>query len=726
MNEHPVRLRARFTHLLRSGETLVFVGDEDSRLLTLPEATEVLRLVDGRRSAHQIAAELNGVHPPAVVHFVILTLEKEGILEPGNQDSPGSRTALAGSGAAHRLAQALRDAWHTREEAAYARVEQDLLPSFELVLAEDYLHPSMLDLTAVETQRPLLLVRMTSDRTWVGPTVSRSAGAACVACLQERLKLNLAAAALAHRGGAADEEIEVVPLRRPLSDDAFARTARAIVVFGRGVSSTIVVVESDAGTSRHAVPRLPQCGACGDPERREPGAAIRLVPRARTRRGGAYRHVALARTLETYSPVVSPLTGVVRRIRKVPVNGSRGLIHVYTASHAVSAAPPSLRAVRDDLRDHAGGKGRTDPDARVSALCESLERFSSVHRGTERTRSARRSDLGELAIPPDALLLFSSSQFEGRVAWNQRQSGHFQQIPDPYRDEPIEWSEVRSLTTGELRWIPSAYLFTGFRGEGTRFCKADSNGLAGGNCLEEAILQGCLELIERDAVAIWWYNQLRRPGVDLDRVEDPWVHDVRDYYGSLGRTLWALDLTHDLGIPCFAALSARSVGASEEPIFGFGAHLDASIALSRAITEVNQMLPTVLRSGAERRRQLLPDFAEAIAWWEHARLDEHPHLLPDPEWPPVDPHAYEVPRTANLLDDVQYCIDRARAGGLDVLVHDLTRPDVGYPVAKVLVPGLRHFWRRLGPGRLYDAPVALGWLDTPIDEPNMNPVSMFV
>jgi len=40
----------------------------------------------------------------------------------------------------------------------------------------------------------------------------------------------------------------------------------------------------------------------------------------------------------------------------------------------------------------------------------------------------------------------------------------------------------------------------------------------------------------------------------------------------------------------------------------------------------------------------------------------------------------------------------------------------------VVVPGLRHFWPRYGPGRLYDVPVRLGWLPAPLDESELNPV----
>ena len=42
-----------------------------------------------------------------------------------------------------------------------------------------------------------------------------------------------------------------------------------------------------------------------------------------------------------------------------------------------------------------------------------------------------------------------------------------------------------------------------------------------------------------------------------------------------------------------------------------------------------------------------------------------------------------------------------------------------------MAPGLRHFWRRLGPGRLYDVPVRLGWLDRPTPEDEINPWNVF-
>jgi len=58
------------------------------------------------------------------------------------------------------------------------------------------------------------------------------------------------------------------------------------------------------------------------------------------------------------------------------------------------------------------------------------------------------------------------------------------------------------------------------------------------------------------------------------------------------------------------------------------------------------------------------------------------------------------------------------------LVLDLTRPDIGLNVVKVVVPGMRFFWQRFAPGRLYDVPVEMGWLNEPTPESGVNRTQM--
>ena len=728
-----LRLDDRFTHRVDTPGNVILVGDEDAHLVEDALAGDVVRFLDGRRTALEIASALEGEHRPEEVHYVLLMLLGAGLAREVD-DSPDDGSPEAAPNADRgRLSASLAALWAARDGAPWIAVPPETWrgpDGAHLVLTDDYLRPELREAAPKPGHgSPRLLAGMGARRVWLGPTLSPAAS--CLSCLQDRLRLNLSGRSLVHVGKAsADASFEVVTLPARIPDVAFDRLSvlledpRAIDLAATNLLAA--PLGDRAPPTPHRVPRLPHCPACGDPSLTLPGAVFSLERRPRSgRSGGGYRVVSPEETLTRYAPLVSPLVGVVRRIERVPVEGA-SMVHVYTASHAHHYGAGGVRAVKDDRRDHSGGKGRTDADARASALCESLERFSSVHRGDEPTLTARRSELGDDAFAPNDLMRYSEAQFVEREAWNASQKGGFQWVPQPYADEPIEWSEVRSLATGRTRKVPSTFLFHGFRGAGARFSVGDSNGLAGGNCLEEAILQGFLELVERDAIALWWYNRARRPGVDLAGLDDPWVREVLDLYERLDRDVWALDLTTDLGIPTYAALSSARRDREQDIIFGFGAHLDARIALTRALTELDQMLPTILQTREVRRRRLLPDFTDAVRWWDEATLESDPYLLPLAGAPARSlPAAADDPE-GDLREDVQGCVDRATAVGLDVLAYDFTRPDVGFPVAKVIVPGLRHFWRRLGPGRLYDVPVRLAWVESARAEDELNPVSMFV
>lgn len=729
MREEPrVRLDERFTHVVTAGNATILVEDEDARVLEHPLARAVLGMLDGRWTALDIARELEDDHPPAVVHYLLLHLLDAGVAREvvGGAGDDGDEPEGA-------LARALADAWARGGAAPWVAVPPAVWtgPSgTRLLLTADYLAPG-LDAAAGEARgtsgAPILLGRLTARRLWLGPVLAEDAS--CGDCLRDRLRLNLTGRSLVHLPPDARRDFSVSTLPNPVPGSLFSLLAGHLPTGPEELEAlecTLSVEEPGApGPRRHPVPRLPHCPTCGDPTRTVPGARVTLRSRPHTpASGGGYRIVSPQETLDRYAPLVSPLVGVVRRVERVAVDGL-GLVQAFTASHAHHYGTGNVRAVKDDRRDHSGGKGRTEVDARASALCESLERFSAVHRGGEPSVLARFSELGARAYPPNDLMHFSEKQYAGRSEWNASQRGGFQSVPQPYTDQEIEWSPVRDLGSGEERLVPAAFVYYGFQGRGRPFCDGDSNGLAGGNCLEEAILQGFLELVERDAIALWWYNRALRPGVFLDEAADPWIGEVKALYEGLGRDLWALDLTTDLGIPTFAALSAVRREREQDIIFGFGSHFDAGIALTRALSEVNQMLPTVLQSREERRARLLPDFTDALTWWDEATLDGAPYLRPDPARTrlrlPTEP-----PAGGNLLDDIRTCVARAAAVGCDVLVHDLTRPDVGFPVAKVIVPGLRHFWRRLGPGRLFDAPVRMGWVERAPSEDDLNPVSMFV
>jgi ribosomal protein S12 methylthiotransferase accessory factor len=296
-------------------------------------------------------------------------------------------------------------------------------------------------------------------------------------------------------------------------------------------------------------------------------------------------------------------------------------------------------------------------------------------------------------------------------------------IPAPFdRSAEIEWSPVWSLRDARFKYLPTSLLYFFYRGPAAYQVHADSNGCAAGNTLEEAIVQGFLELVERDAYAIWWYNRLQRAEVDLGQFDDPYIRDLKIQLAETGRRLWVLDVTSDLGIPSFVTIVHWMENSQEYVEFGSGAHFDARIAVLRAMTELNQFLSIGLMGGRnpnlssqESNHDGSPPF----------RLQDHPYLTPSGT-PVVRPDfGSNLGSKFGRLDtreQVTACVNLAKREGRDFLVLDQTRPDIEVPVVRVIVPGLRHFYRRFAPGRLYDVPVKLGLRKQPLSESELNPL----
>jgi thiazole/oxazole-forming peptide maturase SagD family component len=325
------------------------------------------------------------------------------------------------------------------------------------------------------------------------------------------------------------------------------------------------------------------------------------------------------------------------------------------------------------------------------------------------------------------VLLYSDTQIQReqerreqflREQYRREQPHHHTEdapVPVPFdRSAEIEWSPVWSLRDQQFRYLPSSLLYFFYRGPGAYYVHADSNGCAAGNTLEEAMVQGFLELVERDAYAIWWYNRLRRPQVDLDRFDDPYIRDFKAQLAETGRRLWVLDVTSDLGIPTFIAVTHWMDEGKENIEFGSGAHFDMRIALLRALTELNQFLSIGLMGGAKSDKSML-DATTPL------RLQEQPFLTPA-EKPAVQPvSTAKFGALDTTREQVMACVNLTKQAGLDFLVLDQTRPDIEVSVVRVIVPGLRHFYRRFAPGRLYDIPVKLGLRDRPLPESELNP-----
>jgi ribosomal protein S12 methylthiotransferase accessory factor len=617
------------------------------------------------------------------------------------------------------------------------------LSDLHIVVTDDYLRPELEEINraALETGRPWMLVKPVGSVIWIGPIfVPGETG--CWQCLAQRLRGNseVKASIIRQRKGQAGSA-DCLPTSRPILPStlglafnwATTEIAKWVAAQSFGIPGDgAVKVETLAGKiltldhvthecRAHSLPHRPQCPCCGDPEligrRGFQPIALKSSPKHYLDDGG-HRSVSPDQTLDRYGHLISPVSGVVMELSRIS-DPSNGLVNTYKSSHSMGVVG-SLRGLRRILRHTASGKGKTNAQARASGFCEAVERYSFIYQGDEPRIQATLAELGDTAIPPEDCLLISDAQYADRETLNASPTVANNWIPQRFEpDRSIEWTPVWSLTDGSRKFLPTAYCYLWYPlSRDHEFCRADSNGNAAGNTLEEAIYQGFLEVVERDCAAVWWYNNLRRPAVDLTSFDDPYFRDLERFYRDIGREIWVLNLMSDLGIPVMAAVSRRITGESERLIIGYGADLDPAVAITRALTEMSQV-------GLELDK--IPDEqidAESAEWLLGATLKNKPFLMPDRTVPATKSGDFERIRTDDILGDVQAAVAAAQRVGLEVLVLDLTRPDIGLNVVKVVVPGMRFFWQRFAPGRLYNVPVELGWLSEPTPEAQLNRTPM--
>jgi len=606
-----------------------------------------------------------------------------------------------------------------------------------VLVTDDYLRPELAawNASSLISKKAWLLAKPVGIETWIGP-VFVPGQTACWECLAQRLRGHRKLEEyIARRNGMA-VPIGVVPAyiastqRTALAEVAteitrWIGTGGKSVLLDRIVSTSVITLER----THHTLIRRPQCPSCGSPEPNFPSRRVRLQRRPKADESdGGHRAVDRREVLAQLERYLSPITGIVSTL--IPgdragrtVRDGKCLAPTFSADHSFSDIHDEL-SLKEAVRRRSGGKGKSTDQARTSALAESLERYCGVFDGTEPRIRTSFVELGKSAIHPNACMGYSDRQYEERQLHN-RTGQKALWVPEPFlEDIKIEWTPLWSLSAEEPRYLPTSFCYYKYRSPDPLFSRADSNGCAAGSVLEEAVLHGLLELIERDAAALWWYNRLRRRAVDLNGIDDPYVTGLIRHYGEFQRELWALDITSDIGVPSFAAISRRMDKQEEDIIYGFGAHLDPGFALVRALTELNQSLEAVPTAIGPESSRTYRGSRDAVRWWRNVTVATADYLTPDPVLGPRRLHDFKKLASDDLKQDILTCRALAEARGSEILVLDQTRPDIAFPVVRVVAPGLRHFWARFGPGRLYDVPLREGWLPRSRDEGEMNPFAI--
>lgn len=468
----------------------------------------------------------------------------------------------------------------------------------------------------------------------------------------------------------------------------------------------------------------PRCPSCGEPEAdgRE-RAVLRLESRPRPD-PGTYR----IRSAGSYSLPATALAN--------PVCGAIGAgttMNVVTPTTAPVSGRIAMRGHRGLADISWSGQANSYHASRSLAFLEGLERYAGTHpRRNETPVVDTPARLGSLALDPQTCGLY-----EKRTYHEDRALREFSP------DRPIPWVWGYSLRDRRPILVPARLCYYASGGSGDNFVLECSNGCASGGSLEEAILFGLLELIERDAFLLAWYGGADLPLIDLDSIDDPAIRSMVDRAALSGYDLRVFDNRIDLPVPVATGVAIRRDGGLGALCFAAAASLDPVTAISASLSEILAYAPSLPRQARARQGELeamagdfskvreLPDHSALFALPEMAGHAHH-YLRRTPSVPITQVYrSWQPPSTGDLLDDLGACRDAVVAAGCDVIVVDQTCAEqerLGLRSVCVLAPGLVPIdfgWakqRALSMPRIRNAFRRAGWRTTDLTDGEMHRV----
>lgn len=333
---------------------------------------------------------------------------------------------------------------------------------------------------------------------------------------------------------------------------------------------------------------------------------------------------------------------------------------------------PVFTAIRPTAEDGAisiyGGKGISKSHAKASAMMEGFERYSAEKQDSDNSIIATTDEISEKGnyIDPKSLNLNQKLEKEDLSNWQ------------------LEWNLAHDLISGEDFYVPSNAVYHPYTHDSAKsLFKSNTNGLASGNILEEAILHGMLEVIERDAWSIFELTHKNYSQIDLDSIESDIVNEIIGKFESEGIKIKLMDFTADIKIPTIAASADDTVTKDAGLLtLGMGTHLDPEVAILRALTEVAQSRATQI-NGA-REDTVRADFAREAGYERMKRINKYYFKQEDSQINLCD---IENKSTNSISKDIEIVKDELIKNDIkQILYTDLTRPELDVSVVRVIIP----------------------------------------
>lgn len=401
-------------------------------------------------------------------------------------------------------------------------------------------------------------------------------------------------------------------------------------------------------------------------------------------------------------PVENTLSHILELSKKI------GLTRIADITYMDKLYIPNYSCVLPGTEDYIwvySGKGPTKKHAKVSAIMESIERYSSLP--TNYTRKFITGTFNELKesynlLHPDDLVEPLTFDFQN--------------------DMLMDYVEGYDIINKENILVPAAlalFRYTPNSLSLNPFAFHHTNGLASGNVFEEAVCHALCEVIERDAISLAQlrasaipfhilskiHHNLRIQGYHINSISKEQFIDDNSLYQDVkiceednfqpvtnlikkfkkfNIRLIIKDITTDIKIPTFNAACVEWISHDYGYLAeGHGTHPDKRIAILRAITEVSQTRAANIQGARDDLRKIHyndnnTDDKNAWQFMSSQRTINFSDII-----------TYQ---NEDILDDIKLIIKFFKEVGLNkAIIVNLTNPKIKIPVVRAIVPGLETF-----------------------------------
>ena len=414
--------------------------------------------------------------------------------------------------------------------------------------------------------------------------------------------------------------------------------------------------------------------------------------------------------------LVSPRVGLIQRLHSSNVHAQDPTF----LSMAVSCAD-LFRITNIRNSPKAGGGGEDVETAIAATVGEMVERYCMYWYDDAEFIQGTYTDVRDDATHPDILRLYSEDQVR------RKPSG----VELEYFGEGtrIDWVWAYSLTRRVPVLVPASFVYMNYetvRDGVVNIGRQASTGLAAGVTLEEAVLSGLTEVIERDAFTVCWLHRKVRAAVTVDDAALAADLTRRFRTDNPSVSLRFYDITLDIRVPCIFGTLVRPAEFGRVLCVSSVARTNPYAAIVKCAREIGQGMP-YLRYLRAQLKDWTPaeDYSDVRTFDHHFVLySKRPGLIDRnmtfcDEAPVTGLSALPDISTGRPLGDIENLVRMLADLKYEVIVRDITTPDVsdvGLRVVRVLVPGLvplhgNYNFPYLGVRRLYDVPERLRWAD---------------